>query len=56
MPDFSQRTQYIPHDELQFTGATGEGPAGCYLAGINIVFGLILEAKSMWCQGSGRMV
>lgn len=41
---------------LQFTEATEEDPTGCHLAGINIVSGLVLEAKSMWCQGSGRMV
>lgn len=41
---------------LQFTGATEEEATGCHLAGINIVSGLVLEAKSICCQGSGRMV
>lgn len=37
-------------------GTTEEESTSCYLAGINIVFWLVLEAKSMWYQGSGRMV
>ena len=48
------------HSTFRMTSHSSQEPeeesAGCYLAGINIVFGFALEAKSLWCQGSGRMV